>query len=275
MTVEELVAMGYSKEVAESLLKVSGTASGASLPFPVLKLNYDLKDILSDSGVKKGEFISDWEIDNKNLAVRAEGKVLKQPLNFMLLASVYQCSHFDNETNKTDIITDIFFSPYDARKVKDNKSGQTVGQLKDAGKKVTFNNILLMLVKEGKEWNPFIFYSHGTHYAHWGESLAEAGVSDANKVLGTVYTVKSKKVPTNYNPAWVFDLVKAKEVSMEDRIKMIDIVSPISKKFNDFVEKYNSNDSTPTQSSKATTKVVQEEEDVDIDLDEDMDEIPF
>lgn len=251
MTKEELIALGYPEDVATALVKASGTQSSASLPFPVLKLNYDLKDILSDKGVKKGAFITGWEVDNKNLTIKKEGKILKQPLEFIVLASVYQSSNFNNSLNKVDVITNIFFSAYDARKITDKKSGKTIGQLKEEGKKVTFNNLLLMLVKEGKEWNPYIFYSHGTHYAYWGESLANAGVAEEDKVLNTTYKVKSKKVPTNFNPAWVFDLVKAETISMEERIALIKTISPVIKKFNDFVEEYNSGDEAPVAGAAA------------------------
>jgi hypothetical protein len=198
MTVAELMAMGFDKETAEQLVKAQGAGGGAGLPFPTLKINYDTKDVLSDYGVKKGEFIAGWKIDSKTLTVVEEGEVLKQPIEFFVVASAYQKSHFDTASKSTTHITDIYFDPFSTKKQIDRKTGKTVEEVEsELGKKLKFNNILLLMVKTKEGWKPYIHYMHGTNYYRFGEQLQEFNVDRDNMTLKYLFKVKSKKVPTD------------------------------------------------------------------------------
>ena len=276
MTVEELQAMGFSKEDAEALVKAQGGGGGAGLPFPTLKINYDTKDVLSDFGVKKGEFIAGWKIDSSTLSVKEEGEVLKQPLEFFVVASAYQKSHFDTASKSTTHATDIYFDPFSTKTQIDRKTGKTVEQVeKEMGSKLKFNNILLLMVKVGKEWKPYIHYMHGTNYYKWGEQLAEKGIDRNNMTLKYLFKVKSKKIPTDYNPAWIMEIVDVKERSMADIGGTASETAAAIQKFNKWVASVN-NGGTGAVSEEETDRAdhsdksdspfdINEDEEIDFD----------
>ncbi len=269
MTYEELLAIGYDEETAKALAETSGGGKGSSLPFPVLKLNYDTKDILIEKGVKKGELIAGWVIDNKKLQVTEEGEVLKQPLEFFIISSVYQQSHFDIKSGSTDIITDIYFDPFQSKKMIDKKSGRTIGELKEEGKEVKFNNILLLMVKKGKNWEPYVHYLHGVNYVNFGNQCEELGVSEDARVMKTLFKVKSKKVPTNYNPAWIFEIVDVKERDVKDIASTVKPVSEAIKKFTKWIDESNAGGAVSPEEAeqpKAPSKTSTEEVDDDVEV---------
>jgi|GEM_PF-6557326 len=276
MTYEELLAIGYDEATARALAETSGGTKGSTLPFPELKLNYDTKDILIDSGVKKGEFIAGWVIDNKNLKVTEEGEVLKQPLEFFIVSSVYQQSHFDTKTGSTDIITDIFTDPFMAKKMIDKKSGKTIGQLKDEGKQIKFNNILLLMVKKGKEWKPYIHYLHGVNYMNFWKQCEDLDIDDNNRVMKTLFKVKSKKVPTNFNPAWIFEIIEARERSIKEISESVTPVSEAIKEFKAWIQASNEGgavapeeaDGSSSPSSASTKPATETDDDVEVNFSE-------
>ena len=273
-TKEELIAQGFDEETAELLAETSGVSSGGSLPYPVMKFSYDQQDILVDKGVKKGSFISGWKIDNKKLEVIEEGVVLPEPLDFFIVSSVYQCNHFDTQTRSTDVQTDIFYSPYDTPKMIDKKSGKTIKELKAEKKKIVFNNIILMMVKgEDGKYTPYIHYIHGTNYHTWSDQLQELGVSDDAITLRTNFSIKPKKVPTDYQPAWVFDVLSATARTPEEIQGSIPEVSEAVKSFNKWIKSTNAGETTAAKNEEvgATKTSV-----APISADEvDVDDIPF
>ena len=272
MTVAELMAMGFDKQTAEDLVKAQGGGAGAGLPFPVLKINYDTKDVLIDHGVKKGEIISGWKIDSKTLTVTEEGEVLKQPLEFFIVASVYQKSMFDTTTRSTTHITDIYFDPYQSKNMIDKKTGKTVQEVEESlGKKMKFNNILLLMVKVGKEWKPYVRYMHGTDYFKWGEQLADRGIDRDNMTLKYLFKVKTKKIPTDYNPAWIFEIIDVKERSMEEIGKLAKETSEAIAKFNKWIEATNNGGAVSEEEAEAPktgNATVEVDEDIDINFEE-------
>ena len=270
-TKEELMAQGFDAETAALLAKTSAPVSGGGMPFPVLKFNYDQKEILVDLGIKKGEFIAGWKIDNKKLEVTEKGEVLPNPMEFYVVASVYQCNHYDTQTRSTDVQTDIYFSPYDTPKMIDNKSGQTIKALKEAGKKVTFNNILLLMVKTEDGYKPYLHYMHGTNYHKWSEQLAEQGVDGDAVILRTNFTVKPKKIPTDFQPAWVMEIKKATERTPDDMSKSIKEVAEAIKKFNTWVESANAGESIASKNEKVSATEANGAPEIDVS----EDEIPF
>ena len=268
MTIEELMAQGYDKETAELLAQASGGDSKGSLPFPVLKFSYDQEDVLIGEGVKKGNFISGYVVDKQQLVVKEKGDDWGNSLEFVIVASVYQNSHYDTDTRSTDVITDIFYSSYESRQTVDKKSGLTIGELKDAGKKIKFNNILLLLVKQGKEFIPYVHYMHGTNYHAFTAKLEDLGVK--SPVLGYTFKVKSKKVPTNFQPAWIMDIVSAEPRAAKDVMASVPAVSAAMKEFNAWIESSNKAEISKPDSAEDTTPVP---DNVEVDIDED--EIPF
>jgi hypothetical protein len=247
-TYEELIAMGFDAETAKTMAKVSGGAASGGMPFPILKMNYDKEDVLVDAGVKKGNFISGWVIDKKTLTVKEKGEDLGSTLEFFVAGSVYQSSHYDVATFSTTIITDIYFSPYDAPSMIDKKSKKTIKQLKDEGKKVTFNNILLLMVKQKDgSYAPYLHYLHGTSYHKFGEACDNLNID--TPVLKWNFEVGSIKVPTNFQPAFCFDIKKAVPRDAAEIAKHVAVTSDAIKKFNKWIEATNaggSNGTTPT-----------------------------
>ncbi len=268
-TIEELMAQGFDAETAKLLAEASSVDSGGSLPFPVLKFSYDNEDILIDEGVKKGNIISNYKVDKKQLVMKEAGIDHGNAIEFVVVASVYQNTHFDTQTNSMDVVTDIFYSSFDSPKTIDKKSGLTIKELKASGLKVKFTNILLLLVKEDKDWKPYVHYMHGTNYHNFYSQLDEAGIKTVT--LGHTYKVKSKKVPTNFNPAWVFDVQKATPRTPEEVVKSVPEVSSAMKAFNTWVKATNSGE--VAKPSTIPTTPAPAGQDVEIDINED--EIPF
>jgi hypothetical protein len=248
-TYEELIAMGFDAETASTMAKVSGGAASGGMPFPILKMNYDKEDVLVDAGVKKGNFISGWVVDKKTLTVKETGEDLGNSLEFFVVGSVYQSSHYDVATFSTTIMTDIYFSSYDTPKMIDKKSKKTIKQLKDEGKKVTFNNILLLMIKQKDgSYAPYMHYLHGTSYHKFGEACENLGVD--TPVLKWNFEVGSTKVATNFQPAFCFDIKKVVPRDPVEIAKQIAVTSEAIKKFNKWIESTNSsgsNEATPTE----------------------------
>lgn len=270
-TKEELIAQGFDAETAALLAKTAGTTGGGGLPFPVLKFSYDQKDILVELGVKKGSLIANWKIDNKKLEVSEEGENLGEKAEFYVVASVYQANHFDTQTRSTDIQTDIFFSAFDTPKMIDKKSGLTIKELKEAGKKVVFNNIILMMVKTKDGYKPYLHYLHGTNYYKWGEQLADLGIGQDEIVLKKNFHIKTKKVPTDFQPAWIFEITKTTDRSPDDMAASIKEVSEAIKKFNEWVKETNSGNVASDKNSEVSAVDANGAPEIDID----PDEIPF
>lgn len=260
MTYEELVASGFDEETARKLADNNVEASAGGLPFDVIKINYDKEDILIDAGVKKGEYIVGWKINKTTLAIEEKGKVFKKPLEFIVVAQGYQNSAYDPKTNGYKYITEVFTNPFDSRKVKEQKTGLTVGELKDQGEVIKFNDILLVLIKEEDSFKPYLIYIRGVNYAFWLKQLEEKGVDAKSIGLKYSFKVDTKKVPTNAGiPAWIIDVKGVKPLDIKDIISMKDVVAPVIKKFDDFVK----SSKGISVDKKPSTTEVSEDEDVD------------
>jgi hypothetical protein len=265
ITLEELLAQGFDEETARKLLENNQGGESGGLPFDVIKMNYDKEDILSEVGVKKGEFITGWKINKTNFSIEQEGKVFKQPLEFIILGQAYQYSAYDPATKGFKYATPLFRSIFEGKKVRDKKTGKTVAELKEAGEKLTFNNILLVLVKEGKEWKPYLMYLRGVNYMEWQKQLEERGIDPKNAALRYIFKVKTKKVPTSAGiPAWVFDLVDVKEVELSELRDIIMANKGALDKFDKWVK--SSNEDMPE--SQTQTTVQNSDEDIDADIED-------
>jgi hypothetical protein len=197
--------------------------------------------------------------------VAEEGETIGETAEFYVVASVYQCNHYDTQTRSTDIQTDIFFSPYDTPKMIDKKSGLTIKQLKESGKKVTFNNILLFMVKTKEGYKPYMHFMHGTNYHHWNSQLAELGVSPDAITLQTNFKVKTKKVPTDFQPAWVLEIQKATPRKPEEISAGILEVSKVIKEFNTWVTATNAGESAAAKNNAVSAQEVNGTPEIDVD----------
>jgi hypothetical protein len=240
MTVEEMIALGFDRETAEQLAKTNASNSGGGLPFDTLKFNYDTKDILADAGIKKGEFISGYKINSKELKIEEEGKVLPQPLQFVVISSVYQKSVFDAKTNSTIHTTDIYYDVFNSKKQIDKKTKRTVEELEKAGVEFKFNNILLLLVKIDGEFVPMIHYMHGVNYSEFNRQLEELGIDKSSIPLNYEFTVESVKIPTDFNPAWAFKIVEARKRDLPEIAGNVGVTSEAIKKFTKWIDSVNS-----------------------------------
>jgi len=237
LTVEELIALGYSKEAAESIVKGATDEGGSSAPFPILKLNYDQKDVLIDLGIKKGNFIHGFKVDNNTLQVTEKGEDLGNTIEFFVAGRVYQNSQYKD--GKTVVQTKLFDSAYDSKKQIDLKSGKTIGELKEAGNNdIVFNQILLLMVKLEGGYKPFIHYMHGANLAYFQKVMKEDfGV--VNYVFQYNIKVQSKKIPTKFQPAWVFHPTSVEPRTQEDIIAAVKETSEAVKLWDEWIKSYN------------------------------------
>jgi len=268
MTVEDLVALGFDKETAEKMTKYAGTSEGGGIFAPILSFNYDKDDVLGDTGVaKKGEFISGYKINRSTLTLEEEGINLGNEIEFIVFASVYQYSAYDNVKNTTSVASNIFTSVYDSKKAVDLKSGKLITELMKTNDKIKFANILGILVKTEDGWKPFAFYSRGTNYFELNSQLEALGIDPKEIANSYRFTVTSKKVPTKGNPAWVMDLKSADKLTIKDLMANREVIAENIKKFDTWVTSVNSVNKTQpstTASTDAEEAVTEEMEDDDI-----------
>jgi len=238
LTVEELVAMGYDRETAETIIKGAVDEGGSTAPFPILKLNYDQKDVLIDIGVKKGNFIHGYKVDNKTLQVTEKGEDLGNKIKFFVAGRIFQNSLYKD--GKIVVQTKLFDSAYDSKKQIDVKSKKTIKQLKEVDKVegITFNSILLLMVETPEGLKPYIHYLHGTNLAYFGKCLKEDFGVD-NYMFRYTIEVESKKIPTQYQPAWVFHPLSVTERTQADIIKDVEATSKAMKAWNEWIASYN------------------------------------
>lgn len=209
-TVEEYIAMGFDEETAKELAKANGQNNGAGSPFKKLSMNYS--DIIADAGgVKKGNFIVGFVEDKKTLSLKEVGTDLGDTIEFFVVAKVYQVSQFDIVTNSNVFLTPLFSDPFTSKTQRDKKTGQTVEEARNQNKKVVFNEILLMMVKVGDAYEPYLHYLHGTSYNKLHTAIDALGVELR---LTTLFKTKSVKVPTNFQPAWCFDIISATDTKV-------------------------------------------------------------
>jgi hypothetical protein len=254
MTVEELIALGFDRDTAQNMTKYSGSDGGSSLFAPILGFNYDKDDVLGDAGIaKKGEFISGYKINRKTLSVENpdDGLNLGKRIEFIVFASAYQYSEYDNVKNTTKVASNIFLSPFDAKKAVDLKTGALISDMKKHSDNIRFAHIIGMLVKVGDEWKPFAFYSRGTNHYEMNTQLEEQGIDPKDLPNSFKLVVESKKVPTSGATAWVMDVKEVTPLEVKDLIELKDVIAPNIKKFDNWVSSVNNvNQAAPTGSDE-------------------------
>ena len=242
ITADQLVAMGYDRETAELMTQYSDIDTGAATPFPILKFNYDQQEVLADHGVKKGELIHGYKVNKQQLKLDEEGKSLGNKMEFFVIASAYRNSNYDEKSKSVTLQTNIFKNKWDSKKMLDNKSGMSIEQLKAAGKDVTFDNIILLMVKEGTAWNPYLMFMHGTSYYEFSKYCDDNGIG--NIVNTTTFRAVTKKIPTEYQPAWVLDVKETTARTIADLGKFVKPCSEAIGLFDTWVKETNTEGDT-------------------------------
>ena len=235
----DLIALGFSPEVAKGMTDYSDSSEGSGLPAPQLKFNYDKEDIIG-SAVPKGNLITGWKVDNQALVVKETGLDLGNEVEIVVIASAYQNSFYDVKTKKVTVSSNIFKSSYDNDLSRDLKTGVLISDLKKANSAIKFNNILALLVNVEGTWTPHIFYLKGTALYEWNVQIEKSGILKDNIVGGTFYTIKTKRIPTSNQPAWIFDIVSTRPRVTSDIIAAVKETSALFDKWLPWVAKVNS-----------------------------------
>jgi hypothetical protein len=272
MTLEDLLAQGIDEVTARKILENNQSGEGGGLPFDVIKMNYDKEDILSEVGIKKGEFITGWKINKTNFSIEQQGKVFEQPLEFMVLGQAYQYSAYDKKNKGYKYVTPLYRNIFDGKKIREKKTGKTVAELKELGEELKFNNILLVLVKEEDKWNPYLMYLRGVNYKEWLRQLEEKGLNARSIGVMYIFKIKTKKVPTSTGiPAWVFDLVDVTELEPSKIVEIIKANKGALDKFDKWVKNSNNSNNSGNSSNELNNSDTitdnYEPDDVPVDVD--------
>lgn len=155
LTVENLMAMGYSEEDAKAICD-SNKGGSSGLPFNLLKINYDAEV------TKKGTWVADIvKDDNGDVTDFTE---FGDEITMIILGSKYQYTRYNSTTNSADVSSN-FFDLADTKQAYDLKTGKKISELKkdDTENKIKFQEVMLVLVSSKKqpEPKPYIFYSKG------------------------------------------------------------------------------------------------------------------
>lgn len=159
LSVESLMALGYSQADAEAIVGVSATGGGSGLPFPLLKINYDPDLELAS----RGDFITDVQKDDKGDVTSLTN--LGGTVNMIVLGSKYQYSKYDSTTNKA-VVSSNLVDMANLKSAYDLISGISIATLKAADpedKSIKFQEVMLVLAWSDlqPEPKPYIFYSKG------------------------------------------------------------------------------------------------------------------
>jgi hypothetical protein len=268
MTVEELIALGFDKETAEKMLKYSGNEGGGGIFAPILSFNYDKDDVLGDSGVaKKGDFITGYKINRSTLTLEEEGTNYGSEIEFIVFASAYQYSAYDNTKNTSSVASNIFLSSFDAKKAVDMKSGKPISELQKTNDKIKFANILGLLVKTPDGWVPHAFYSRGANSYELNKQLEAEGIDSRDLPNAYRLKVRSKKIPTKGTPAWIMDVRSCDKLTITDLLENKDVIAENINKFDSWVRSVNTVNAQPSSDSSAPAEEldgVLKDDDIDV-----------
>jgi len=280
-----LIAGGMDEAMARKIAS-EGESGKSKMPFDVIKINYDKEDVLIDLGVKKGAFISGYQIDKSTLSVKQEGKIFNQPMEVVVASVTHQASTYDPSKGGYKYVTPFFDDAFDTPKIVEFKTGKTIGQLRKevpAQDKPVFNTVLLLLVKEGKEYTPYIMYLRGKNLFEFNQQLKDEGFDKINKVkIVKTMKWKTKKVPTKATPAWVIDLVDIKQnPDIKPNSSFMNTLIEATKEFDAWKESFNAENAQKNSVASTTTNNVTENnndvasQEPDIDVNDIDEEPPF
>lgn len=257
LSVESLMAMGYSQADAEAMVGANKSGGGAGLPFPALKINYD-PDL---EFAKRGEWITDIQKDDKGNVKGVNN--LGDKINIVIMASKYQYSKYDSVTMKS-IVSSNIFDMADAKKAYDLSSGVSIAELKkdDVDNKIKFQEIMLVLVtsESHPEPKPYILYSKGAFMFSLNQ-LRKPLPNNGNVMYAMSFGLeRQKNGSTTYytvDPA----TFKATPRSMEEIKDGVKVFPQYIKAFTDWAESVSSG-SSPKASTDSKQYDADDEDDV-------------
>lgn len=121
-------------------------------------------------------------------------KVLGKQVELLIVSEYGQYVYFDPKTERTTILSQIK-KPFEIKNSIDLKSGKKMSEIienmKAQNTKLTYNNILLVMVKVGNEWQEALFYLKGALLQSWFEIVKEITASD-NNIIGNIVKLSLK-----------------------------------------------------------------------------------
>jgi len=228
ITVEELIAAGYSLEEAQAIV---GENNGGGIGLPIAKFTYS--EALADNGIPKGTFTSGFKDDKVNIT--EQGIIYGSEGQFFVMDVAHQITSFDENQGKVVFKTPIYRDVYSSNRQVCSITGLTASQYKDQGNKVTYYDIYLIMLKTTTmtEFTPVVIYLKGVAKMHLQECLKKLKI-DRNLKITSMFTFKNIKVATKYNPAWVMDVTKVTPRSQADLVATVDITREPLRKFLDW-----------------------------------------
>ena len=253
LTREQLQAMGLSEEqIAAILNTVEENKGGQGVPFPLLKINYDM-----DFGKVGAYGYNPQKDENGNLSGYefVSDKVTIRPIK-----SVYQYSKFDVEQNKPTVTSNIF-PLREAKKAYDLKSGTPISVLKASDNDITFQRILLGVIDIDGEEKPFIMYAKGSFLYELSNILNQYKNDGHMTHKFTLGTEKRKKGTVVW---FVPTLEDVNELAQDEFIKNIKTDAELIRQFDEWIASVNAggNDTPSTVSTKATSDVEVDESEI-------------
>jgi len=251
LTKEQLQALGLNEQQIEAILgAATANSKTGGLPFPLLKINFDM-----DFG-KVGAWAYNPQKDDDGTITGYE-KIYDPTIKVRFLKSMYQYSKYDSAEGKPTITSNIF-ELKDAKKAYDLKTGTLISQLKDMDDGIKFQRILLGVIEDGDERKPFILYAKGSFLFELNDILRKFP-NDAH--LTHILELGTKKNKKGTVVWFTPTLVNSEELDQAEFLKRVKEDAELISKFNEWVEQVNSggeNDNSTTQ-----TQVDDMEEDED------------
>lgn len=263
LSVEGLMAIGFSQADAQAMVGANKGGGGSSLPFPALKINYDRDLDLA----KFGEWISDVQKDDKGNVTGVT--VLGPTINLIVLASDFQYSKYDSATQKSVVSSNIF--PLTNKgSAFDLSSGVSIGELKkdDVDDKIKLQEIMLVLA-----WSdlsptpkPYILYSKGAFMYSFNQKRKT--LPKNGSIMYSMYLTldRQKNGSTTYftvNPDTFVGTLR----SMKELSESTTTTPQLIKAYNDWVASVNSGGTPKPSSGSSVPKDYSADDDDDVKFD--------
>jgi hypothetical protein len=252
VNIEELKALGLSEDEIKAVMGAEDNGSGAGMPFPLAKINYDaelgkvgaigINPIKGNEGyTEKYEYVLDGEI------------------TFRVLNSYCQYSSFNSATNKPEIVSNMF-KLKDAKKARDTKTGELISELKKINDQIKFSEVALCEFNLPDGGNVIaIFYMKGAFLYNLNEQLKKLGKEKNNRTWITFKNKKQKKGAVTF---FVPEVIDIQEESMADFYKEIKVVAANIKQFDDWALAISTDNNASTQSENTNTSTDEDEDEI-------------
>jgi len=231
---------------------VRETAGGLRPPFPFVGVNYDeevgtVGAFVIGGEKKNGEWISPPTVVEK--------------LEFVLLKERGQYTHYNEHLNRLTVKS-VILPKFQMKQAVDLISGKPIEELRREGLQLTYNSLLLILVRLGGGFAPAIFKLKGATLKSWIDFTKQNPPGLTNLIIAT--TRKEKKGTVRY-----FTLsLDVRDITEDEAGAILPLIHPTIDAFEEWVFHYNNRhvvQTEPQQTELQQTEVFGGEED----------EIPF